>query len=217
MTAPITNWYDEVLPLIPGVAPGPLALGSIIRAVIDLCQKAKVWEMDHPAISLVADTASYAFAPGAGMQVVQPLNVWVSDLEINPGSPSDFDASIPTWRTVSSAPAQGYYLPDEDHIAIVPTPSAAITDGLTMRVAVKPTAGTTAVLDRFWDHLNYRDAIRDGALADLYDMTGLPWSNPDAAAKYQDKFNGAIGRFDLLRAKGRTRRPTRSYVVHGVK
>jgi hypothetical protein len=217
MSAPLTNWYDEVLPLIPGVAPGQLALRAIIGAVIEFCRKSKAWEIDHPAVSVVANTSTYAFAPGTGMQVIAPINVFVNGLEIDPASPTDLDTTIPGWRTTPADPAQNYYCPDEDSIRIAPTPASSITGGLTMRVAVAPTADQTTVLDRFWNHLDYRDAITNGALAYMFNMNNMPWTDANEATKRQSMFNDAIGKFDAQRAKGRSRRPMRSYVIHGVK
>lgn len=214
---PISNWYDEVLPLIPGVTPGAFLSNAIIRGAIELCTKGRVWEMDHPSVNLEANKMTYSFALGVNLKVVEPLSVMVNGREIDPGSPDEFDALMPDWRTEPRSDARWYYCPDEDSISIVPMPSSDMDDALTMRVAVKPASTSTTIAERFWSHLDYRDAITNATLAYLYGINGVPWGNKGESLVRLTSFNQAVGRFDALRAKGRTRKPLRTSVVHGVK
>lgn len=212
----ITSWYDEVLPFVNGLGPGPFVLRSIMAAIIEYCERTKVLQMAHPAIDIVANQPTYAFNPSADLLVVSPMEVWVNGEQIYEHDETWFDKNIQNWRTTPNDPAQGFYCPDENTIQIVPTPTSSYTGGLTMNVAVKPKANSTSVDSKLWDHQYHRLAIAAGAMSYCMAANGFPWSDKEGADRRRREFMGQCGSTSVLVAKGRTRNPTRPVVIHGV-
>lgn len=213
----ITSWYDEVLPFVNGLGPGPFVLRSIMAAVIEYCEKTKVLQMAHPAMDIVANQPTYTFNPSTDLLVVSPMQVWVNGVQIYEHDEQWFDDNCYGWRTTPSDPASGFYCPDENTIQIVPTPASSYTGGLTMNVAVKPKANSTSVDSKLWDHQYHRLAIASGAMAYCMAANGFPWSDKDGAEKRRGEFESQMGSTSALVAKGRTRNPLRSSTVHGVR
>lgn len=219
MTA-LTQWYDDVLLGMKGLGPGNAALKLIRDAAIEFCERSLAWVIDHPAVSTVAGTSTYTFAPGTGMNVVAPVNVMVNGASIDPANDGDLDANYgDDWRNgvLAQGPAEAYRMPTDTTIQIVPTPSTSITGGLVMRVAVKPTIDATSVDDMLYRVMSYRDAIKHGARYRAFLTQGAPFSDAAAGAYALSEFNRLVMGASLRQAKGNTRLPLRASVVHTIR
>lgn len=159
---PLTSWYDDVLPDLPGLTPGAAALKFIRDAAIEFCHRSQVLVIDHPLIDVTATVPLYPFAPGADLQVVAPKKVLVNGVGIDPLTDDDLDFLYgDQWRNgqLQAGDAVGYRCPDAASLQLIPVPSATIALGLSMRVSVKPTVNAAAVDARLYNETSYRDAI----------------------------------------------------------
>jgi hypothetical protein len=189
-TVAYTAFYDEVLPEVPGCLQA-VALNAIRNAAIEFCQKTLAYIYNHPAISAVAATATYAFVPTSGTVVAKVLQAFYNGIEITPKTPDELKAIYASsdWRNETGTPLY-YTQDDETNIRLVPFPSASLASALKMRVALKPTRASTTIEQRI--HEEYLEAIKNGALYRLKISVGKPYSDPAGAAQCFAFFNTEI-------------------------
>lgn len=219
MSTPLTSWYDYVLPDLPGLTPGVAALNLIRDGAIEFCRRSQAIEIDHPPVDLVANTSTYAFAPGVGLAVVVPKKVLVNGVTVGEATDEDLDQLFgDTWLNgvLAAAPAQAYRLPDESNIQLVPKPDTSLVGGLVMRVAVMPSVTATDLNDRLFQQIGYREAIAAYAKWKAKAMSKKPYSDASGAIYWCEQFTLMTGRADIKVAKGRTRAPLRTRNVHGI-
>ena len=75
-------------------------------------------------------------------------------------------------------------------VNLVPVPSATVSQGVEIRVALKPTQTSTACDDEIMT--DYRDAIINGAIFRLCRMPAKDWTDLGAAQIYSELFNNGM-------------------------
>lgn len=194
-------WFDEVLPDVPG-CPQDVATNAIRNAAIELCERSRVYLVDHPPISAVANQAAYAWAPGAGLKVVRAESVWFDGVPLAPITSDDLAARYPKWSVEAGTP-RGYLQEGLDTLTLVPKPSADMADAITAKVVVAPSRAATGILDALWER--YLEAIASGAKARLMSIPEKPYSNPKEAERHAAAFDDAIARARLAAFRGHGR------------
>lgn len=213
MPQPYTQFYDFVLPSVPG-CPQALALQAIRHAAIEFCERTGVWHIDHPAINVVADQSPYPFAPGVtGAVVHKVLRAWHGTTEIFPATLDELNELFPgNWRTKTGTPERfTQYGPRA--LMLVPKPAAALAGGLTAIVSLKPSATSIDIDDAVYEE--YHRAIASGAKAILMQSPKKPYTDLEQAAVEMGAFEKAIGEAHQRVSKqfSRTRRRTKSYFI----
>lgn len=181
-----------------------MATDAIRRAAIEFFEKTLAWVYNHPAIDVVAAQMAYPFVPPAGAVVAKVLQAWYNGGKITSKTPDQLDEIYANWRTITGTP-QYITQDDERNLLLVPTPSAALTAGLVLRVALKPTLASTGVETRIYEE--YRDAIASGAKARLMLMKDKPYSDMKLGALEMGLFNAAVAdaKFKAQKGFGRAR------------
>ena len=196
-TSAFTLWYDEVLPEIPGVLQ-TMALNHIRRAAIEFCERSQAWVVDQAAISVVAEQSSYAWTPPTNTEVVKPRAVWLEKIELPAKTPGECSAIYGDYMQATGSPK--CFTQDEPATFIlVPQPTAAITDGITAKLAIKPTPSATGIDTIIFNR--YYDGIAAGAKWRLLKMPKKPWTDKEAAAEYKATFDAAIAKALLETSK----------------
>lgn len=206
MATNFTQWYDDVLPSVPGCSQA-MALDAIRKAAIEFCERSWGWTYNPAAIDVVNGQISYAFTPPAGAVVSKVLHVWYDDKPIHPRSPDQLDGMFPNWRTSSGTP-EYYTQEDERNLLLVAVPNADLTGGLKMRVSLKPTYNAADIETRLYEE--YREAIASGALSRLMMMPKKPYTDLALAAVHQATFDDKIATVRLKVQKGYARAPLRN-------
>lgn len=173
-TVNFTQWYDDVLPSAPGCAPA-MALDMIRKSAIEFCQETRVWHYEHPAISVVANTADYPFVPPAGTVVTEILDAWYDGVWVEPKGSDDLAEINGNWLAWTGPRPIYVTQPDERTLRLVPKPTVSLANGLVLLVALKPTIAATTIEERLYQE--YREKIADGALARLYMMPKMPYTD----------------------------------------
>lgn len=208
--APFTNWYDEVLPYVPGCLEA-IALNAIQQAATEFCERTWAMNGDHDPISSVADQASYDYVPPANKLVVKVLEAWYSDEPITPKAPDQLRSIYGRkWQEQTGLPM--YYTSTEPRsIILVPYPAEAVTDALTMRVAFKPTPGATTIDTQIWEE--YHEEIAAGARYRLMLMPKKPYTNVQQAAIEKARYDDGIAevKHRVQRGFNRSRSNTRAH------
>jgi len=198
-----TAFFDHVLPAVPG-CPQPMAIDAIRRAAIEFCEKTLAWIYKHPAINVVAAQMAYPFVPPTGAVVAKVLQAWHNDIKITPKTPDELNEIYANWLTIAGTP-QYITQDDERNLLLVPTPSAALTAGLVLRVALKPTLASDDIETSIYEE--YRDAIASGAKARLMLIKDKPYSDMELGALEMGLFNAAVAdaKFKAQKGCGRAR------------
>ena len=209
----LSAFLDYVMPDVPGCTVG-MAQFAIRNACIEFCAETQCYQHEPVAINTVAGTRDYVPTLPAGTQVAAVLHVALEDAELFPKSDAQLDALYAVygvdWRDVATQGDVAYYQmtdPAMGTLRLVLTPDAAVTAGLTVKLALQPTTAATTVADFLLTQ--YHDAIAHGAKRVLMAMHKKPWSNPNLAGHHGTMFELAKGRADTAAAKGNTRAPLR--------
>ena len=199
----ISLMYDDVLPDLPGCPP-LMALDALREAAIDLCEISRVYRADLTAITVLANTPTYAYAGmPTGTVVHEIIHGVFGTQEIMAKPPDDLAVLYAAdWRTRTGTPI---YLVGENErtVRVVPYPTADLTDTIKLWVALKPSQSTTVLEQRIVEE--YRKEIAMGAMASLMASPKKPYTNETLAKDYDAKFNIACQIIGRRAMKGFTR------------
>lgn len=159
-----------------------------------------LWSTEHAGIQLVAGTSSYNLTAPTNAVLCRIENARYKSQPLAPA-----DAAYGKSYTGGYAPF-AFWLEPPLAIAIAPAPSGTLdaTDVLNCRaiwtVSVSPVA---AAVPDFLLH-DYRRAIVDGALAELFRIPGKGWSDVNEAKAREKEFKAACAGGRIRAATGNT-------------
>lgn len=207
--AALSEFVGRLLPEVPG-CPRHTLIEAARDAVIAFCERTNILKLEHAPITTVASTASYAFVPSAGTEVHDVLQAWYDGNEIFPIDTDQIENIYTDWMNESGTPKYFTRL-DKRNIRLVPNPDAAVTNGLTMLVTLKPAIDATTIDDTVYEE--YRDTIEAHAKGKLMAMPGKTWTNIKLASAYIAKFEENVGMIRYKAGKGhvRTRRRNKAH------
>lgn len=188
------DFFPYVLTEVAG-APEPVVVMAIRNACIEFCEKSLVLTRDHDPVTLVPGKVDYDLEPPGGYLVVKVMRAWLDTRELNPAAPdfvSDpavYNRLFSSYQSAPSTP-QVYLQKEERSITVWPVPDQRFRNGLTMRVALKPTRASTQIEDVVFE--DYAEAIGHGAVYRLMSSVGKPYSNIEMAAVHKALFDQGI-------------------------
>jgi hypothetical protein len=189
-----SGWYDAVLPEVPGCAIA-VADFAIKRAAIEFCVESCAWRKAVPAIDSVASTGEYTFpAVATGVMVAKLLEArWIGTKLYNQRPDELAELFGPTdWRALTPATPRYFVQETPNAVRLVPTPDVSTVGAINgLWAAVRPTDTATGIDDAVASE-NF-DAIKDGALRNLFASSNKPYTNPQLAGVYALLFSSAIG------------------------
>lgn len=204
---PLKDFYDYLLPELPGCAPGFLDL-HLVEVAREFCQATCVWRADLDAIDLVADEDTYDIDGSETQSVVAKVIRLTVDDDVL------YDAE---WTRESHRDEPTYHLSppfelngDGTQLTFIEdeTPAEASADGLVIHAALKPKFGATFLPDLLLTvHL---EAFRKAVLSRLMLMPKKPWSNPELAMHYDSQAAGLAALSATNARRGNTRAPLRT-------
>lgn len=188
------DFFPNVLYDVPG-APEPVVVNAIRNACIEFCEKSLVLTRDHDPITLIQGKVDYDLEPPGGYLVVKVQKAWVDHNPITPLAPDIVkDAAVYNrlFSSYQSAPSipRSYLQKDERTISVWPVPEKKYQNGLTLRVALKPTRASTEIDDVILE--DYAETIAAGALSRLMVSPGKAYTNTEFAGVNQAKFISGI-------------------------
>ena len=196
-----SDFYDYVVPELPGLANTDMVDLHLRDAAIDFCEQTWVLVGDHDPVSTIADIYEYELdSPESQCECFAIKQAWIDDSPIEPISMDDLWAANIDWRTSSGQPSK-FAQQDYENVLLYAVPDAVYT--LTMVVALRPTVTATGVPDRFY--ADYRKAIAFAAKANLMAQPAKPWSNPDKSTYYQTLYQAEITKTTVLVNRARAR------------
>ena len=197
-------FLSEVTPQCAGV-PYVTAENALRNAAVEFCQKSTIWRLPLTAVDVAVDTQEYDLSANASLpsygQIVVPTYVEFDGTAIAALSSDQADAISPQWRE-SQIPMR-YHMIEPHTLFLTWKPDAAVTGGLKIRVALKPTPTANEMED--WVYNDWREQIALGAIARLREIPNQPWSNYDRAQGDRNRFRGFIDQARGQADKGRTK------------
>jgi hypothetical protein len=189
----LSAWYPYIEPHVKG-CPIPAIRQALRDAIVEFCEESQYWRQLLPAINVDADDETYLlteFAPPAGTLIAEVITAYYNGQKMTAHGPNWLDRNYPGWIAAEASAPQNYYLPDPTQIRLVPIPTEALTAGLQIYVALKPT--DTGLLVEDYLYQDWREAIAAGALGRLLESPTAPWREPNRAVKLREFFMEKMG------------------------
>ena len=187
------NYEDllsEIIPMVPGCT-DTLIERSIRSAVIELYEKAEVYQYELDPITTVSGTYEYDFEVPNGTAVHKILWVTYDGDDLEPISSSLLEEREPKWRDSNYYGTPIYYIKQSQAIFwLAPVPDVTKTNSVRMRAILKPTHSSTSCNA---DVMNdYRDTIVNGTLVRLLRTPSKDWTDYNAAQIYNQLFQEGL-------------------------
>jgi hypothetical protein len=186
-------WDDDLLPEMPG------ALATLVRhhvklAAIEFCNRAWVWVVDQGPISVAAGANEYAWEPPADTEVARIRVAWLDKKPLAPKTRNELSALYGDYMR-AQGPVAHFVQDVPSKLILVPKPTSSSADGITAKIAVKPTRSAAGLDSEIFNR--YFDEIARGAKARLFGMAKKPWSDPARAMDLREVFEQDIANAKL--------------------
>jgi uncharacterized protein YbdZ (MbtH family) len=188
------SFLSRVLIEVPGCAEIS-AIQAIRDACIEFCEKSLVLVRDHDPVTVQQGVVDYDLEPPTGTLVIKIMQAWLDDAKLEPAAPDQvrhaalYNRDYASYQSAASTPLV-YVQKDERTVSLWPVPDKTYTNGLTMRVALKPTRSSSAVDDAIFEE--YAETIASGALARLMISPGKPYTNPQVSGAHRLMFGQGV-------------------------
>lgn len=178
----------EILPMVAG-CPDTLVENNIRSSVIELCERASVYQAELDPITTVSDIYEYDLEPPAGTAIHKILWMTHNGEDLEPLTSSLLEQRLPKWQEQTGKPA--YFVQQSSSVFwLAPTPSSTTVGSTRLRAVLKPTHTSTACDN---DVMNdYRDTIINGALFRLLRIPNRDWTDMSGAGVYGTLFNDGV-------------------------
>lgn len=186
----LSVFLNDVMPDVPGCTV-ELATNAIRHSCIDFCEKSLILQRDHDPVTVVAGIVDYDFEPPTGYLVVKIMKAWYKSQPLTPKAPDEINDAEVYNRLFAGANKDGkdpttILQKDERTFSLYGIPAVTVPNGLTMRVALKPSRSATTVDDVLYE--DYVEGIAAGAKYRLMVSPGKPYTNPQLAAAHMDLY-----------------------------
>lgn len=212
------DFYDFVLPELPGLPAGAPADHYIRSAAIEFFERTNNWRVETAGQNIVAAQAAYLLTPPtANTQVTKVLEVRIEDRLLTPmGEQALVEKYGPSidWQEVTSEKPEYWNISlPPDTIRLVGIPTANVTAGLTAQVAIVPTLAATGIDDALFRAFRTQIAALSKAMA--MESARKPYSNVERAEKLRQWVNEEIGfaAYVFNKGGGRGRMRTRTHWI----
>jgi hypothetical protein len=175
----------DILPMVPG-CPDSLIKNNIRAAVIELCERASVYQAELDPLTTVGNIYEYDLEAPSGTAVQKILWITHEGKDLEPLTSTLLEQRIPKWREGNGVPE--YYVQQGSALVwLAPIPTATGVSSTIVRAVLKPTHTSSACDDGVMN--DYRDTIINGALFRLLRIPNKEWTDLQGASVYGSLFN----------------------------
>jgi len=175
----------DILPMVPG-CPDSLIKNNIRSAVIELCERASVYQAELDPLTTVGNIYEYDLEAPSGTAVQKILWITHEGKDLEPLTSTLLEQRIPKWREGNGVPE--YYIQQGSALVwLAPIPTATGVSSTIVRAVLKPTHTSSACDDGVMN--DYRDTIINGALFRLLRIPNKEWTDLQGASVYGSLFN----------------------------
>jgi hypothetical protein len=178
----------SILPIVSG-CPDTLVENNCRSAVIELCEKASVYQAELDPLTTVGNIYEYDLEPPSGTTVQKILWITHQGKDLEPITSTLLEQRLPKWRAGNGVPE--YYVQQGSSLVwLAPIPTTTGVSSTIVRTVLKPTHTSTACDN---DVMNdYRDTIINGALFRLLRIPNQAWTDLQIAGVYGQLFNEGV-------------------------
>lgn len=177
-----TTMYDQVMPELPK-CPAPLIDKHMRNTWIRFCHETQAWTYDLTAINIRDGVQEYRLdgLQPSYAQIDTVIKVILEDVPIEPGT--------------------GYTMANRERaIWLVSEPTADVTAGLEVQVALRPTRTSTYIDTRLYE--DWEEQVAKGVMAVLMKMPGKAWSDKTQGNQYDREFRDTIAKARIQQTRG---------------
>lgn len=207
-TIKYSDLLDEVLPFLAADPSDPVTEAAIRRSVIEFFANSWLWKHLPDPVDLVAGEPVYDLEPPQGGSVVAVMSVSANGQPIDNKTTEWLDRNVPLWRTDRRTTLY-FTQVQSDQVILAPVPEINVVGGLTMTLAIAPSATSKAFPAWVVNNVNYLETIVDGALYRLMLMPNKPWTDLKNGADRRMQFNNGVASASELATSALSRAPTR--------
>lgn len=184
--------YESLLPDIISMVPACpeiVAERAVRSAAIELCEKTDAYQRQLDPVTVVKNIFEYDLEPPSGTVVQRIVWVTYNGKPLEPISSGLLEQRKENWRNDTGTPE--YFIKQGlSTFNLVPVPGATLSQGVEIRVSLKPTQTSNACDDEIMT--DYRDTIINGALFRLCRMPAKDWTDLASAQVYSTLFNDGM-------------------------
>ena len=195
--ASFDSLVKDVLPYVPN-CPDSLIESTLRSACIEFAERSKAYVYDLDPMTSISGVYEYEFDQPSGTDVHAILWMTYDGDDLDPISPRSLELNYSDWRNKTSVP-QVYLQKNPSTFWVIPVPGSAVTNGIQLAVALKPSR-TTSNIDTTFSN-SYRDGIVYGTLYRLLRIPSKDWTDINASRDYLGLFNQEIVQAEL-KARG---------------
>jgi len=195
--ASFDSLVKDILPYVPN-CPDSLIESTLRSACIEFAERSKAYVYDLDPITSISGVYEYEFDQPSGTDVHQILWMTYDGHDLDPISPRSLELNYSDWKNKNSVP-QVYLQKTPSLFWVIPVPGSAVTNGIQLSVALKPSR-TTSNIDTDFSN-SYRDGIVYGTLYRLLRIPAKDWTDINASRDYLGLFNQEIVQAEL-KARG---------------
>ncbi len=201
----LDQFFPHVLPYV-YVPSKPIVRDAIRDACIELCRRTQIWREDLAAIDVVQNHYTYNLTPSAG-RIFTTISVLYDSIPVHPSGEDHLDNISPSWRRYRSVTYRYNlsFLNDQATLELTWPPTADITGGIEVRVALQPLPDDTQVPDTLYT--DHKDVVADGSLAKLLGMQAEKWYDPVKANQHNRSFGDGLAKMAGEAQRSHTSRP----------
>jgi len=201
----------EIIPMVPG-CPDSLIETYVRSALIELCEKAGVYQRELDPVTTVANLYEYDLEPPDNTVVDKILWVVHKGKDLEAITTGLLERRKPKWRDSDRTGEPEYFIKaSQKTFFLVPVPNETIVSSTVLRVQLKPTI--TSVSCDTEVMTDYRDTIVNGALLRLLRLPSKEWTDYAGAGVYGQLF--AQGVLDAERKSSGIDMPVARKVRYG--
>jgi hypothetical protein len=178
----------EILPMVAG-CPDFLITNSIRASVVELCERASVYQAELDPLTTVSNIYEYDLEAPAGTSVQKLLWVTHSGIDLEPITTALLEQRIPKWRTEGGVP-EYFVQQTSSTFMLAPVPGTTVVNSTIIRAVLRPTHNSKSCAN---DVMNdYRDTIVNGALSRILRIPNKDWTDLHSASVYGQLFNQGV-------------------------
>ncbi|WP_070988474.1 hypothetical protein [Halofilum ochraceum] len=202
----LEDLLHRVRPQVPG-CPEDVAIDALRVAAEQLCRQSHLWQEKLPAVSIYSKIGDYQLPAPMHTRVVSPLTVHVEGRLLEHRHKGELDQWHRDWRDRLAPEPHFWTMNSPDEVVIVPKPEGDKIDALVATASLEPADGEADLPG--WFH-QYATCLKEGALAELKEIPGKPWSDPKMMQLHQRRFDREVARARYDVSRGFSDRPIRT-------
>ncbi len=195
--ATLDGFIYLVAPYLKGCSEAAM-INALRNSSIRFCTETWIARETATPISAIAGQDTYTLAASSGLEPVGVISLRYDNVELDKTTEEKLDQFDSGWRSASSGMPTAFMMDSPDVIWLNRAPAVAVSNGIRVRMAVRPTDTSAEVPDILYN--DWRKTIMHGALEELLEMPDKSWSDPKMSA-----WHGRRQVFGLQSAKARAR------------